>query len=206
MTSAFIKDNDGNIVWDGLSHPLSVISYSSPVNKIVSNSELKEHCYYDHRSDHDIPYHFRQSYRPWSRDWGFCMDKNTYDSLTDDIYHVHIDISEGERELVILEGQTNPKSKVTFVLAAHLDHPGLINDDLTGVIAACEVFRRLPKSTGYNVKLLLLPEIIGAELYLHGQDQLTDGLFIESIGISGSKFFLQKPKVLTSSVQVYARN
>ena len=128
------------------------------------------------------------------------MDKNTYDSLTDDIYHVHIDISEGERELVILEGQTNPKSKVTFVLAAHLDHPGLINDDLTGVIAACEVFRRLPKSTGYNVKLLLLPEIIGAELYLHGQDQLTDGLFIESIGISGSKFFLQKPKVLTSSV------
>ena len=62
VTSAFIKDNDGNIVWDGLSHPLSVISYSSPVNKIVSNSELKEHCYYDHRSDHDIPYHFRQSY------------------------------------------------------------------------------------------------------------------------------------------------
>jgi aminopeptidase-like protein len=200
VASAYIKDLKGNTVWDGLSHPLSVISYSSPVNKILSRNELLDHCHYDHRSEMDIPYHFRQSYRPWSRDWGFCMDKVTYDKLSEEYYQVYIETIEGESELIILEGETNPSSAITFVLAAHLDHPGQSNDDLSGVIAICEVFKNLPRSTGFNIKILIFPEIIGAELYLYGQRKFTDGLFVESVGHGGPGFYLQKPKVLPSCV------
>jgi len=200
LISGYIKDINNAIILDASNHPLSVISYSSAIDKLVSREELLSHCHYDHRCNDNIPYHFRQSYRPWSRDWGFCMTKTLYDNLTDDSYHVSINVTNGPKELLIVEADSNPSSQITFVLAAHLDHPGMVNDDLTGVITICEAFKRLSSASVFNVKLVLLPEIIGAELYLQKQDAFTDGIFVESVGIDTGKFYLQKPKVLCSQV------
>lgn len=82
----------------------------------------------------------------------------------------------------------------------------MVNDDLTGVITVCEAFKRLSHVKKYNIKLILLPEIIGAELYLQKQGVYNDGLFVESVGIDTGKFYLQQPKVLTSTVPNICKN
>jgi aminopeptidase-like protein len=80
------------------------------------------------------------------------------------------------------------KSQDCFVLAAHLCHPGMVNDDLSGVVVGLEVARALlagPQGdTTY--RLLILPETIGSVAYLSHNEALIPhmkgGLFLEMLG------------------------
>ena len=73
---------DGRTVYDGTSHPLGVIALSKSFYGVVSLEELQRHLYYDHRDDSSIPFHYRQQFRSWSRDWGFCVPKRLFDQLS----------------------------------------------------------------------------------------------------------------------------
>jgi aminopeptidase-like protein len=107
VKNAYIKFKN-KIIYNGKSHPLSVISYSAPFAGIVSKDELIKHCFYDHRNEDWIPYHFRQSYRPWQRNWGFCVPKKFINTLIDgEYYEVLIQIEEGKKELKIGKGIIN---------------------------------------------------------------------------------------------------
>jgi hypothetical protein len=69
-------------------------------------------------------------------------------------------------EVVVPGGQ--PES---FVLVAHLCHPAMVNDDLTGVVVGLEAMRRLldgfpDRQPDYTYRLLILPETIGSVAYL----------------------------------------
>jgi aminopeptidase-like protein len=59
----------------------------------------------------------------------------------------------------------------TIVFGTNLDHPGVANDGLSGVVVGIELFRRLaarPRNLSYR---LVLPQgIIGSEYYLGLQD------------------------------------
>lgn len=183
VIKAYIADMDGNIVYNGLDSSLAVISYSSPINRIIDRDVLLEHCFTDIRYPDAIPYHFRQSYRPWDRTWGFCMTEKDKEKLVEDRYEIVIETEEGECELKVLRGRIQGKSDLTFTLCAHLDHPGLVNDDLTGVMVCCELFEKLSSlSLNYSIEILIVPEIIGSELYLNKYGQPFQGLFIESVG------------------------
>src|SRR5580704_6198311 len=72
---------NGQTVYDGTAHPLGVIGLSTSFAGIVSLQELKRHLHYDHRYEDSIPFHYRQFFRSWQRDWGFCLTKKRYDSL-----------------------------------------------------------------------------------------------------------------------------
>jgi aminopeptidase-like protein len=190
VINAYMKKND-KVIYDGTDHPLKVISYSSSFCGIVSKEELIKHCYFDHRDDTWIPYHFRQSYRPWKRDWGFCVPKQFIDTLEDGNYEVLIDIDEGREELKIGRGYIAGKSPIVLALCAHLDHPGLVNDDLSGVITILEVMKRLRSaSLNYSLEVFIVPEIIGPQFYLNANTPPFEGLFVESVGQS-SAFQLQ---------------
>ena len=74
------------------------------------------------------------------------------------------------------------------VLAAHLCHPAMVNDDLAGVVVGIDVARKLlagPKPK-YTIRLLILPETIGSVAYLsHNEDlipNMVGGLFLEMLG------------------------
>lgn len=184
---------DGRLIYDGGAHPLGVISHSAPFSGIVPRRELIEHLHSDARNPDWIPYHFRQTYRPWIRDWGFCVPRRIVEGLPEGDFEVLIDIEEGEPELLVARGAIEGKSEIRFVLCAHLDHPGMANDGLSGVMVACEAFKRLQgRDLEYGIEILIVPEIIGSEHYLGAELNQTpfEGLFIESVGRKGS-FVLQ---------------
>jgi aminopeptidase-like protein len=191
VKKAIIKRN-GEIVFDGTKHVLNVIGLSTSFNGIAALDELKKHLYYHPKYDDAIPYHYSQSYTSWQRDWGFCVTKNFYDSLKSGEYEVTIETEESEGTLKICEYTHKGELEETFVFVAHLDHPGMANDDLAGCAVGIELFKRLPK-TKYTYKLLLVQEIIGSELYLnkYGTENIIEGIFLEMLG-SKTPLILQK--------------
>src|SRR5690606_41485995 len=90
-----------------------------------------------------IPFHFRQLFRSWSRDWGFCVPKRLYDSLPSGDYDVIIEIDESPGTLRMLELEHVGRLPQTIVFGTNLDHPGVANDGLAGVVVGIELFRRL---------------------------------------------------------------
>lgn len=186
LQHAFIKELDGRTIYT-VDHPLKIIGLSSPFSGQVTKEELLRHLHYDHRYTDAIPYHFRQFYRPWDRTWGFCVPHTFYNSLKSASYHVDIKVNESKGDLKVIEHTKTGALPYTFVFVAHLDHPGMVNDDLAGVAAGVELFQRISQiDTKFTYKLILVPEIIGSEFYLgHNsptENNILEGCFLEMLG------------------------
>lgn len=185
---------DGKCIYE-VDHPLKIIGLSKPFKGCVSKEELQQHLHYDHRYPNAVPYHFRQFYRPWEREWGFCVPQTFYDALEDGNYEIVIETKESSGTLKVAEYTVNGKLPLCFTFVAHLDHPGMANDDLAGVAVGVELFKRLSKlKTKFSYKLILLPEIMGSEFYLGksllDKENHLGALFLEMLG-SNTKLALQ---------------
>jgi len=179
---------DGHTVYNGANHPLGVIALSSSFSGKASLEVLKSHLHYDHRDPDSIPFHYRQQFRSWSRDWGFCLPKRIFDQLVPGEYEVIIRTAETPGAMKILECKHQGALDSTIVLGGNLDHAGVANDGLAGCVVGMEVLRRLQgRRTKFSYKLVLSPGIIGSELYLAGltqveRSQLLEGIFLEMLG------------------------
>ena len=179
---------DGHTVYNGANHPLGVIALSSSFSGKVSLEVLKSHLHYDHRDPDSIPFHYRQQFRSWSRDWGFCLPKRIFDQLVPGEYEVIIRTAETPGAMKILECKHQGALDSTIVLGGNLDHAGVANDGLAGCVVGMEVLQRLQgRRTKFSYKLVLSPGIIGSELYLAGltqveRSQLLEGIFLEMLG------------------------
>jgi aminopeptidase-like protein/aminoglycoside N3'-acetyltransferase len=182
---AFLETIDGRRLFSYEDSPLHVVSYSLPINREVSREELFEHLHVHPELPDAIPFVFKY----YERDWGLCCSQRLKDSLGDDRYRVVIksDFSYGTLKVgeVVVAG-TSPK---TFVLCAHLCHPAMVNDDLSGVVVGLKVMQELLKRPNlhYTYRFLILPETIGSVAYLSHQEELipkmTGGLFLEMLGL-----------------------
>ena len=158
---------DGELVYEGTRHPLAVIALSAPFEGTVSLEELKDHLHYDHRYDDSLTFHFRQLFRSWDRDWGFCVPRDLYDALEPGEYDVRIVTREEPGVLKAVVSRHAGSSPYKIALCANLDHPGVSNDGLAGVVVGVEVLRRLAdRHTTFTYELVLAPGIIGTEYYL----------------------------------------
>jgi aminopeptidase-like protein len=179
---------DGRTIYDGAAHPLGVIALSQSFSGTVSLEELRRHIHYDHRDDGSIPFHYRQQFRSWNRDWGFCMPKRVFDRLVPGDYEVLIRTAEAPGAVKILEYKHQGSLDFTIVLGGNLDHAGVANDGMAGCVVGLEVLRRLKgRKTKFTYSLVLSPGIIGSELYLAGLDQsernlILEGIFLEMLG------------------------
>jgi aminopeptidase-like protein len=179
---------DGRTVYDGTAHPLGVIALSKSFSGTVSLEELRRHLHYDHRNDDSIPFHYRQQFRSWSRDWGFCMPKRIFDHLIPGDYEVVIRTAEAPGSMKILEYKHQGSLDFTIVFGGNLDHAGVANDGLAGCVVGLEVLRRLrDRKTKFTYSLVLSPGIVGSELYLAGLDasersRILEGIFLEMLG------------------------
>jgi aminopeptidase-like protein len=197
---------DGKVIYDGLAHPLGVIVLSKGFEGEVGLEELKRHLHYDHRYETEIPYHFRQEYRPWARDWGFCVPKRLYNALEPGRYRVVIRTEESEGYLDILEYTHEGENSETFVFMGHLDHPGMSNDDLAGCAVGVELFKKLINhKTKYSYRLILLQEMIGSEYYLAEMKErerrtLLEAVFLEMLG-SETQLALQSSQQSHSNLE-----
>lgn len=181
---AYLETLDGQRLLDYADHPLHVVSYSLPFEGVVSRQELLNHLHVHPRLPDAIPFVFKY----YDRDWGLCATQTLLDSLTDEAYRVVIRTTHEPGILKVGEIVVPGESEKTFMLVAHLCHPGMANDDLTGVVVGLEVARAL--LTGpqphYTYRLLILPETIGSVAYLSHHEELIPkmvaGLFLEMLG------------------------
>lgn len=181
---AYLETLDGQRLLDYADHPLHVVSYSLPFEGEVSREELLEHLHVHPHLPDAIPFVFKY-YQP---QWGLCAAQTLRDSLQDQRYRVVIksEFSPGALRIgeVFVEGQRPD----TLVLAAHLDHPAMVNDDLTGVVVGLEVMQALlagPKPH-FSYRFLVFPETLGSIAYLSRHEALIPsmqaGLFLEMLG------------------------
>ena len=125
----------------------------------------------------------------------FVSPKPFYNSLDDDEYLVEIITEESEGDIKVAEYTIEGDSPYSFCFVAHLDHPGMVNDDLAGVAVGVELFKRLERlKTKFSYKLILIPEIIGSEFYLglsNQKDNILESCFLEMLG-SKTQLALQR--------------
>jgi len=181
---AYLETMQGKRLLEYSNHPLHVISYSLPFEGEVGREELLEHLHVHPHLKDAIPFVFKY----YQRDWGLCATQTLRDSLEDDRYRVVIRSQFTPGTLKIGEVLIPGEREECFVFAAHLDHPAMVNDDLTGVVVGLEAARRLlagPKPY-YSVRLLFFPETLGSIAYLSQQEELIPnvlgGLFLEMLG------------------------
>ncbi len=181
---AYLETLDGRRLIDYADHPLHVVSYSLPFEGVVSRDELFQHLHVHKHLPDAIPFVFKY----YQRDWGLCCSQTLRNSLTDEEYRVVIRTSFEPGALKVGEVVVPGESEQSFMLVAHLCHPAMVNDDLTGVIVGLDVARALlarPKPR-YTYRLLILPETIGSVAYLSSHEDLipkmVGGLFLEMLG------------------------
>lgn len=178
------------IIYDGLAHPLGVISNSSTFKGKISKKELLKHLFFSNERPHAIPYHFRLQYRPWDKDWGFCVPKTFADSLKNAEYEVALVTKLEDGKMIVREFSVKGSSDASIIFAAHLDHPGMCNDDLSGCAVGIHLMNAILKKYGkpkFTYKLLITQEIVGSVFYLNSLPkkelkEMEYGLFLEMLG------------------------
>jgi len=182
---AYLETLDGKRLFSYVDNPLHVVSYSLPFEGEVSRQELFDHLHVHPKIPDAIPFKFKY----YERDWDLCCSKNLKDSLTDARYRVVIKTSFSYSTLKVGEVVAPGESEESIVLCAHLCHPAMANDGVTGVVAGLEVMRELLKRRNlhYTYRLLIAPETIGSVAYLsHHEDlvsKMKGGLFLEMLGL-----------------------
>jgi aminopeptidase-like protein len=182
---AWLETLDGHRIFSYAENPLHVVSYSLPIDREVSREELFQHLHVHPELADAIPFIFKY----YERDWGLCCSRKLKESLTDDRYRVVIRSEFSAGALKVGEVVVPGRSSQTFVLCAHLCHPAMVNDDLSGVVVGIKVMQELLKRSPlrYTYRFLILPETIGSVAYLSHHEalipQMIGGLFLEMLGL-----------------------
>lgn len=182
---AWLETISGRRLFSYEDHPLHVVSYSLPIDRVVSREELLEHLHVHPVIPDAIPFIFKY----YERDWGLCCSSRLKETITDEHYRVRIDTSFSYGALKVGEAVVPGKSSKSFVLCAHLCHPAMVNDDLSGVVVGLKVIQELlkRKNLHYTYRFLIVPETIGSVAYLSDHAQLIPdmigGLFLEMLGL-----------------------
>jgi len=182
---AYLETLDGRRLFSTADHPLHVVSYSLPFEGVVSRDELFRHLHVHGRIPEAIPYIFKY----YEREWGLCCSKVQKDALRDEAYRVVIRSSFSYGTMKIGEVVAPGETDETFVLASHLCHPSMVNDDMTGVAVGMDVMRRILRMPRrrFTYRYLVLPETIGGVAWLSRHEALIPkihgGLFLEMLGL-----------------------
>lgn len=192
VLEAKIRDLNGNIIYDGMCHPLAVIGYSQSFEGRIGREELKKHLFFSSVLEDALIYHCDLFYKPFRKEWGFSVTKNFYDSLNQDEYDIELRTSFEEGTMKVSECTLKGDTDDTVVLNAHNCHAFCCNDDLSGVAVGIEIMKRLAKlpKRRYTYKLIIAPEHYGSIFYLNSRsDQevknIKCGIFLEMLGTKG---------------------
>lgn len=184
---AFVKNSDGARVIDFAKHSLHLLNYSAPFEGRLSLDELRPHLHTLPDQPDLIPY--RTSY--YRENWGFCLSQNQLDALGSGPFDVLVDTSLEEGSLTVGEIMIPGQSEKEILISAHLCHPSLANDNLSGlVIATALAMRAKHKPFQHSLRVVLLPGTIGSIAWLAThQDvvgRIAHGLVLTGLGDRGS--------------------
>jgi aminopeptidase-like protein len=164
ICDAFIADRDGERIVDFRKCNLHVMSYSTPVNDVLSFAELRRHLFTIPEHPEWIPY--RTSY--YKEDWGFCLAHNQMLAMDESAdYHVCIDSTLADGALTYGECYIPGQTLDEVLISCHVCHPSLANDNLSGLTVAtflAEALMRQERHCSY--RFVFVPGTIGAITWL----------------------------------------
>lgn len=187
IKDAYIRNSDGEKIVDFKNSNLHVLNYSTPVHKHVTLEELKKHLFYLPEHPEWIPY--RTSY--YKEDWGFCISYNQFKTLADEVYEVVIDSTLKGGSLTYAECFIQGELSDEVLISAHICHPSLANDNLSGISVATFLAKHLLKSKPrYSYRFVFIPGTIGAITWLSVNElsatKIKHGLVASLLGDSGN--------------------
>lgn len=144
---------------------LHLVSYSQPINKILSKTDLLKKIHTLKKQTSAIPY--VTSY--YKKDWGFCMSEKQKKKLPKGNYKVFIDSNFKKGSLELSHCVLPGKSKKEIFFSTYLCHPSLANNELSGPVllnALMKYLKKNYKNRYYSYRFVLLPETIGSISYL----------------------------------------
>jgi aminopeptidase-like protein len=186
IKDAYIKNSAGKKLVDFKKCNLHVLNYSIPVSKKVRLGELKAHLFTLPQHPDWVPY--RTSY--YKENWGFCLSHHQLAALPDDEYEVYIDASVENGHLsygeCFLKGETDEE----VLISAHVCHPSLANDNLSGIALAVFLANHLSTLTlRYSYRFLFIPGTIGSITWLSLNEpqvhRIRHGLVLACVGDAG---------------------
>ena len=186
VREAYIVGPDGRRVVDVRRHSLHLVNYSVPVRAKMSLAELRPHLYSLPERPDWIPY--RTSY--WREHWGFCLTHPQLEALTEGQYEVVIDAMLAPGNLTYAECRIRGDLLDEFLISTHICHPGLANDNATGMavaaLLAAELVSRRPR---LSYRFVFAPVTIGTITWLARNEaaarRLRGGLIIGLLGDAG---------------------
>jgi aminopeptidase-like protein len=183
LRRAFIEAPDGTRVVDAARHNLHVVSYSTPVDAILTLDELRPHL-------HTLPDHpdwipYRTSY--YQRDWGFCLAQRQLETMTAPRYRAVVDATLAPGALSYGEAVLRGRRKEEVLVSVHCCHPSLANDNLSGIVVAVALAKRLLEGEReLTWRFLFLPGTIGAVVWLARNEdvvaRIRHGIVLAGIG------------------------
>jgi aminopeptidase-like protein len=184
---AYVADLEGRRVIDFNKSNLHVLGYSVPVHTRMTLAALREHLHTLPDQPDLVPY--RTSY--YKETWGFCLSKNTLDSLPDGEYEVVIDSTLADGSLTYAEHVVPGRVSDEVLVSCHVCHPSLANDNLAAIAVAVELAKRLAEAHPYyTYRFLFAPGTIGSITFLaqaaERVERIKHGLVLACAGDSGS--------------------
>jgi aminopeptidase-like protein len=193
IRDAYVKSAAGERVIDFQKHTLHVLNYSTPVQRRMSLDELRPHLYSLPEQPELIPY--RTSY--YREHWGFCLSHNALQALQPGDYEVCIDSTLAPGSLSYGEVLLPGESMEQVLFTAHVCHPSLANDNLSGSVVCAHLARRLaalPRRR-YSYRFVFAPGTIGAITWLaqnpDAADLIKHGLVVTGVGDSAAFTYKQ---------------
>ena len=186
IRDAYVEDVTGRRVVDFNQHNLHVVNYSVPVDGTFTLDELRPHLHSLPEQPDLIPY--RTSY--YAPTWGFCLRHTDLLALADGDYRVRIDSSLEDGNLTYAEYVVPGESEDEVLVSAHICHPSLANDNLSGVAVASLLASRLAGlRLRHTYRFVFAPGTIGALTWLarnpDAPQRIKHGLVLTCVGDPG---------------------
>jgi aminopeptidase-like protein len=187
VKDAYIASIDGQRLIDFHAHSLHVLNYSAPFKGRVTMEELRPHLHTLPDQPDLIPY--RTSY--YNEKWGFCLSQKQLERLGDGPFDVEIDSTLAPGSLSIAEAFIPGTSEEEILISAHMCHPSLANDNLSGiVIATALALRAQARPLRHGLRILFIPGTIGSIAWLAANEERTPliahGLVLTGLGDKGA--------------------
>lgn len=189
LTKGYIANRHGKRMVDIEDNQLHVVSYSSPLNRVVELSEIRGHLHV-HASLEAIPY--RTAY--YHRDWGFAVMPSQWRQMEADggpfTVVIESEFTDGFLDFAdLVKTGSSPRE---ILISTYFCHPNLANDSLSGVVLTALLARYLmaQRDLRYTYRIAFVPETIGALVLLDSLgtdfDQIFCGLQVTTVGGPGS--------------------
>jgi aminopeptidase-like protein len=187
INNAFIANEAGERIIDFQVNNLHLMSYSEPIDAIMSFAELDEHLYSLPSQADAIPY--VTSY--YKRRWGFCLTERQRAALRqrpEALYHVKIESRLFAGSLSYGEYVIKGESKQEVLLSTYICHPSMANNELSGPVVAAALVQYIKATPRrYTYRIIFIPETLGSIVYLsknleHLQKHVIAGFVLTCLG------------------------